>query len=123
MSRSVEIKTHLDWYHDDVDGGTDLWRLDPFQNIQIQVSVNVVKETMREVVHGEEFGLFIEHDVRADLNFNPQTRIKYSGCSFPIKPGQARALLMMDNEQAVKCLRKQIDYVIALPSDPHFCTK
>ena len=118
------MDTHKHWYHDGVEDDEDLWRLDPIQDIQVQVSVNVVQdptEKDKDVVHGNDFSLFIEHDVRKKSPHDPAERIKYSGDVFPITADEARKLLLMDNATAVVYLKEKIDHVIALPNDPKYC--
>lgn len=110
------ITFNKNWYHDGIEDGEDLWRLDPEANIQIQVFVDIVGDGLS---HGDKFRLFIEHDVREKTKTDPSKRVKYSAKEFPITPTEAHALLLMDETAAVQWLRNRINEVIAMPDGKH----
>src|SRR4051794_17228449 len=117
------MNVHADWYHDGIEGGRDLWRMD-LPDVQIQASIdvtNVDDELDGEAPqHGTKAELFIEHDVRGG-GASGDDRTKYSGESFDSSREELVALLAMSKGDVEKRLGYEIRRVKLLPSDPAYC--
>lgn len=114
---------HADWYHDGIEDGRDLWRLD-LPDVQIQASIDVTNADDEMDGAAPEYGtkaeLFIEHDVRGG-GPTGDDRTKYSGECFDSSPDELRALLAMCRADVEKRLGYEIRRVKLLPSDPAYC--
>jgi hypothetical protein len=125
---------HNDWYHDGLEDGEDLWRLDfevPAYPHWLQAQlfatpVGYTKENRHEPPWDRdptEFDwsharLLIERDGRDDSG---DVRIDYAFAVWPLTPERARELLAASTEEAVGMMSNEIAQVLSLPCDTSYC--
>jgi hypothetical protein len=115
----MKLDMHPDWYADGVEMGEYLWRMD-LPDVQIQLFVNVLSDIgpNGEALYGDDFRLFIEHDVRDPKG---EKRVKYSGDHFDRPSEFHRRLLASSRELVATLLASEIEKVKAMPNDPAMC--
>jgi hypothetical protein len=107
------LKVHKDWYDDEIIDDERLHRLDPGEDIQVQLFTYFT--TDKDTFHHAR--LFIEVDKRDETG---ERRTHYACDGWPITVPDALDLLALDNEQAKAKLRDKIDHVLALPTQHQY---